>query len=303
MLPRQPIPPCTVSWLCWQTTRDYKLYGSVSDHYALVRYNNVAFATNLDQVKLIAKYPYERRVFKIELYRVMEHLFVGHGKNVIPQDQIWTFPFRDEFADYDTAFVASYRAYLDDLKATWAASGLSDVIHVLYLADEPALHRNIFPSQAVLDAITEEAKEVFPQKKTSMAFSEDPQGDGIIRGPHYAPPPSLDVMWMAPYFWDTTLSCDPDAIRKYLYETNPNSALDWAFGFGKEVNLIGDAMLRNGLRLPDCYLQETYELARTDPRIQGLVWFIYDAEFSDGILSGAANDPALVSFIRDLNVW
>ena len=214
-----------------------------------------------------------------------------------------TYDFRT-IPNYETKALSLWRQKLQAARADLASRGLLGSIGEMYISDEPALHRNYIPDQAFLDSIASIFKEVFPDTKSTMAFAEDRSASAdSFRGPHLNPPPALDFVTVDPYFWNnTTVSCSKAAIQEYLYQTNPNSTIDWALQFGKPVWVAGDAMLRNGADPLPCYVQDTYDILKADKRISGLVWFIYNKDFGEGSLVGAANSPTLISEIRGLTI-
>ncbi|MEQ9498710.1 MAG: hypothetical protein RIT81_17665 [Deltaproteobacteria bacterium] len=254
----------------------------IADTAALRAYTNTITAS--DPNELVALY---QRGFRRIVYRVSSH---GFGVR---------FALGGDVAAYEAAFAAQYRPFFTDLRARLEATGVMSSVVAMYVADEPALHRDVFPNQGVFDRYIAFVAAQFPNQRIAAALAQDAAG-AWPRGPHFAPPPALDVMMMDPYFF-ASVPCDRTSVEDYLYRTHPNSALDWAFGFGKEVWLVGDAMLRNGQPPAACHVRETMRIAQEDPRITGLMWFVYSAAFSDGVLSGASRSPELLALVRSLS--
>jgi hypothetical protein len=205
-----------------------------------------------------------------------------------------------EHPRFREAFFAAFESYLTELEQLLSRRGLLDDVTIWYIADEPALKRRVFRDQAFLERYAETFRRVIRGGKVAMYFAQDPDGDGVDRGLHYDPPPEVDVMLMGAYFWNNERSCDERAIRDYIYRDNPNTHLDWAFPFDREVYLIGWALTVDGQPPRSCYVEQTWKIFRDDPRITGLVWFIYDAPFVEHALAGAANDTSLLRQIRGL---
>ena len=222
---------------------------------------------------------------------------IGFGLNAHPLVAQMTLTSADP--GFRDAFFATFAEYLDQLHSLLSGRNLIDAVDLWYIADEPALHRDIYIDQAFLDTYARLFRRKFTQGKVAMAFAEDRAGDGS-RGAHYAPPPDVDIVIVDPYFWHNEHPCDSASLRRYLYSENENSTLDWAFQWDREVYLAGWAVSIGGKPPRDCYLEETFRVFQQDERIDGLVWFIYDAPFREGILAGAANDNALVAKVRDL---
>lgn len=258
-----------------------------NDLAELASYTDTLFASDLEQARLAVEAGFRHIFYRYEHYHILE----------------WMTEIPIEPEAFRASYFQAYRAFLEDLRTRLIETGLYVAVDYFFILDEPALRRDTILDQAFLDQYVAEFDQVFPDKYSAIAFAEDPNGDGVRRGPHLAAPPTVDVIIMDPYFWTNDLPCDPAVIRDYLYEGNPNSNLNWAFQFGKPVMLAGDAMLRRDGPPRSCYIDETYRIVSEDERITGLVWFIYDAGFAtrDGALRGASNDPAFVAYIKGLN--
>jgi len=76
------------------------------------------------------------------------------------------------------------------LKDSLIAAGVYDQIDVYYIADEPALHRNVYRDQDFLDQYVDEFHNVFQGKKSAITFAENKDPENLYpgTGPHYNPP-------------------------------------------------------------------------------------------------------------------
>ena len=204
---------------------------------------------------------------------------------------------------YREKFFTLYRSKLFTIREALAAQGSLGAVDIFYLADEPALHRTIYPDQEFLNQIVEEFKRIFPDKKAMMVFAEnwDPYGNPYPgTGRHLDPPPLLDLVAVDPYIDPAMVSCEEESVSKWLYEDAPASKISWAKRFGKPILVVGDAQLRDGQSLAHCYPRAIFKILLKDKNIHGLIWFAYDKSYKEGHLSGAANDPSYVHLIEGL---
>lgn len=204
---------------------------------------------------------------------------------------------------YREKFFGLYRTKLEELKHSLEETSSLGIVDVFYLADEPALHRNIYLDQEFLDQIVAEFKQAFPDKKASMVFAQNPDPVGNPfpgTGKHLAPPPLLDIIIVDPYVDLLKVDCGRENIRGWLYEDNPYSNIAWAKQYGKPIIVAGDAQLRKGKPIDSCYAKVTFEILEKDPAIRGLIWFTYDKSYKEEELSGAANNPKFVHMIENL---
>jgi hypothetical protein len=197
-------------------------------------------------------------------------------------------------------FWTAYVGYLDHWKAALTKAGVYHRIQLYKIADEPAVHPEIFVDQAFLDRYVAEFEARFVGKKSIISFA------GTMQHPldRILPPKALDIILMDPYFLaagDTT-PCDDEQIRQFLYEDSPHSPVGWALKFNKPIIVAGDAMLRETTPPRTCYVTGTLNALADDPRVAGLVWFVYDRSFVEGPLRGAANAPAFVERVRRASV-
>lgn len=276
----------------------YSYSAGESDLADLATYTHTTFARSVEQVQLAKSYGFRDIIYEFRFEGILMELLASEGIVVIENPLAYDFR---RIAGYATKALELYRRRLISLKSGLVAAGVLDDVGMFVLSDEPALHRNYVPDQAFLDGIENTFKSVFPDKKSTMAFAEDRLSTDPFRGTHLLPPPTLDVITVDPYFWDNT-STGCDEIGRSLYATNQNSTISWALQFGKPIIVAGDAMLRSGVDPLTCYVSGTYNILKNDPRIIGLIWFIYDRVFQDGTLMGAANSPSLVRTIKGLVV-
>lgn len=209
--------------------------------------------------------------------------------------------------NYREKYFSLYRIKLVELKESLTSS--LEAIDVFYLADEPALNRHVYPDQAFLDQKVTEFEHVFGDKKTMMVFAQYPEPrDPLVvwAGEHFAPPPALDIVGVDPYiFWNSEeIACDTNSIRRWLYETNPYSNINWAKQYRKPLIVIGDAQILDGKALDSCYPQATFDILKADRDVTGLIWYQYDKSYNEvsgwGAISGAANAPEFVRVIENL---
>lgn len=271
----------------------------------LVSYTNTMFAKSPEQVSLLVSAGFKNIIYtRYDFWSpspLLKKLLISEGVTVT-EDVTTTYDFRT-IPNYETKVLALYKDELLALRNELIATNTLDKISTFYIADEPALHKNYIPNQAFLENIEKTFKSVFPDKKSMIAFAEDRQSTSSFRGVHMNPPSTLDIVGMDPYFLGNPIvNCSEESIKKFLFVDNANSAVNWAIQFNKPIYLIGDAMLRNGSALPDCYTQNTYNLAQREALIQGLIWYTYDTSFVEGELSGAANSTNLMNFIKNLKL-
>lgn len=267
-------------------------------------YTNTAFAYNPLQTKVLKETGFPHIVYVFNPEETLSQLdggnipeiMIGEYKSGV-KDYIRGIP------GYREKFFTLYRAKLTELKRSLEEAGTLGTTDIFYLADEPALHRNIYLDQAFLGQLVAEFKQVFPDKKASMAFAQNP--DPLTNsfpgtGKHLAPPPLLDIVMIDPYIDPLKVGCERENIRAWLYEENPYSNISWAKQYGKPIIVAGDAQLRKGKPLDACYPEATFEILKDDPDIHGLIWFAYDRSYKEEELSGAANDPQFVRLIENL---
>lgn len=285
----------------------YIFYDEAHNDLATISsYTNTAFAVSPEQVKILAPFGFEHIIYMLNEQAVLEIMYTNEGQSM-PDDGS---AFHEQIIpDYREKFFEDYRQYLAQTKDLLISADVYTQIDLFYIADEPAFHRNVYIDQDFLNQYVDEFKTVFTEKKSAIAFSasDDPQ---VISarpesGPHFDPPPSLDVVIVDPYFYDfagkVDVPCDQAAIQKWLYQDNPLSNINWAKQFDKPIIVVGDAEIRGGQSAKDCHITETYALLKDDPAIAGLVWFIYDKEYDEAnYIRGAANDPHLVEVIKNL---
>ncbi len=281
---------------------------SNSDLKRMATYTNTAFATYPAQVKILSALGFKHIIYILNESIILERLTKNENLTAPNESQAAVF-YQDILPDFREKFFTVYRDYLTQLKEELVMTGVYDAIDVFSIADEPALHKNVYIDQAFLDQYADVFKQVFPDKKSAIAFAEITDPAVIVTrpesGPHLAPPDSLDLIIVDPYFYDLTgekdLPCRRDVIQDWLYSANPLSNINWAKQFNKPIIVAGDAEIKAGKSPKDCYVTETYRILQDDASIAGLVWFIYDKEYNEGgYLTGAANDPALVDLIENL---
>ncbi|NJN47533.1 MAG: hypothetical protein HC808_14845 [Candidatus Competibacteraceae bacterium] len=98
------------------------------------------------------------------------------------------------------------------------------------------------------------------------------------------------------------MPCDSVALRQYLYTDYPNSNLDWGLQWGKPVIVAGDAMIRRDQPPRFCYIEQVFDIVSEDERLQGILWFIYDENWSiaEGALRGSKHSPSFVESVKAL---
>lgn len=301
----EPLPPVThpfdyYGWI-------YFFYGETNNDLARISsYTNTAFAISPEQVKILAPFGFEHIVYMLNEQAALEIMYANEGQSM-PDDGS---AFHEQIIpDYREKFFTAYRQSLAQTKDLLISAGVYGQIDQFYIADEPAFHRNVYLDQDFLNQYADEFKLVFTEKQSAIAFAatDDPQVVSARpeSGPHFDPPPSLDVIMVDPYFYDffgeVEVSCERTAIEKWLYQDNPLSNINWAKQFNKPIIVVGDAEIRGGQSAKGCHVTETYALLKDDPDIAGLIWFIYDKEYDEGgYIIGAANDPHLVEVIENL---
>lgn len=301
--PSAPLPPIThpFDYYGWV----YVFYTEANNDFARISsYTNTAFAVSPEQIKILAPWKFEHIIYMLNETATLESLYADMGLT-FSNDSFHA----QVIPEYREKFFAAYRQFLARTKAMLLSADVYDQVDVFYLADEPALHRNIYLDQAFLNQLADEFKTVFPDKLSAMTFAatDDPQAisQRPQSGPHFDPPPSLDLIMVDPYFYDLSgeadIPCDRSAINAWLYHDHPLSNIQWAKSFSKPIIVVGDAEIRGGRSAQDCHVQETYAILQDDPAITGLVWFIYDKEYDEGgYIRGAANDPHLLNVIENL---
>ena len=294
----------------------FEYYGWVSVYYTessydlerMATYTNTAFAVSPEQVKILSSLGFKHIIYMLNEAAILEQMIKNEDLTVPNESQAAIF-YQELLPDFREKFFMAYHDYLLQLKDGLIKTNVYDAIDVYYIADEPALHKNIYLDQAFLDQYADEFKQVFFDKKSTIAFSEIIDPAAIASRPesgtHFAPPASLDIITVDPYFYDLTgekdLPCERAVIQNWLYSENTLSNINWAKQFGKPIIVAGDAELKAGHSPKDCYITETYQILQEDSSITGLVWFIYDKEYNEGgYFTGAANDPALVRLIENL---
>lgn len=281
---------------------------SNDDLERMATYTNTAFATSPEQVKILSSLGFKHIIYILNESIVLERITKNENLPAPNESQTAIF-YQDFLPDFREKFFTIYHDYLTQLKDELLVAGVYDAIDVFYIADEPALHKNVYIDQAFLDQYADVFKQVFPDKKSAIAFAEITDPAAIVSrpesGPHLAPPGSLDIIIVDPYFYDLAgekdLPCKRDVIQNWLYSENSLSNINWAKQFNKPIIVAGDAELKAGNSPKDCYITETYHILQEDSSIAGLIWFIYDKEYNEGgYFTGAANDPALVYLIENL---
>jgi hypothetical protein len=274
----------------------------------MATYTNTAFATSPEQAKILSLLGFKHIIYMLNETTVLERI-TRNEKLTVPNESQTAFFYQDFLPDFREKFFTAYYDYLTQLKDELITASVYSAIDVFYIADEPALHKNVYIDQAFLDQYADVFKQVFPDKKSAIAFSEITDPAVITSrpesGPHLTPPASLDIIVVDPYFYDLTgekdLPCERNVIQNWLYSGNPFSNINWAKQFGKPIIVAGDAEIKAGHSPKDCYITETYHILKDDSSIAGLIWFIYDKEYNEGgYFTGAANDPALVELIENL---
>lgn len=271
-----------------------ELYGWYSEDYSaenndlneLVAYTNTMLASNIEQAKLAVDAGFPNVIYRYEHYQITERM------GTIPIDP-------DEFRN---VYFLNYQEFLWELKDALLTQGIYDQVDYFFILDEPALRRDVILDQAFLERYVLEFDQVFPEKYSLIAFSEDPESTDPRRGSHMPPPPSVDYLIMVPYFWNNDRPCDSAALRQYLYTDYINSNLDWGLQWGKPVIVAGDAMIRRDQPPRFCYIEEVFNIVSEDDRLQGILWFIYDENWSiaDGALKGSKQSPSFVSSVKAL---
>lgn len=197
---------------------------------------------------------------------------------------------------------------------------LMSAITIVYVADEPALNRELFCPQDC--TCQSPGSNIFPQyvaivqkyfgtnKKYAGAFAEV-QVQGTCRGPNIPIPQSVNMILFNPFMQS---SDNPDCKKAEQYvESHPNSSLRWVRQQynGRDVILVGDAFLKaqggNGLIAKDyknskCYADKLYQIAKKNrPLVDGIIWFIYNKRYSTSEpLFFGANPTDLNSYQRGL---
>ncbi|MBI5723462.1 MAG: hypothetical protein HZA50_05850 [Planctomycetes bacterium] len=305
---------------------NFEYYGWFAVHYTeptpelkrIRQYTNTAFAVIPLQAKVLKELGFKHVVYSISFItqEIIDQLIEEAGGS-IPEFTVKDPKSGKEYPsgvkDYAKGipgfrekFFALYRPKLDTLKRSLEEIGALNVVDVFYLADEPALNRNIYLDQEFLDQIVAKFKQVFLGKKTVMVFSQNPGDPFPGTGKHLAAPPALDIVGVDPYFDPKKVSCDTESVRSWLYEKDPYTNINWAKQFKKPIIVIGDAQLRNGKAIGRFYPKATFDILKADKDVVGLIWYQYDKSYKEasdsGELSGAANDPELVRLIESMSV-
>lgn len=270
-------------------------------------YTNTGFATVPFQVKILKNLGFEHIVYSLAFtdHAVLDQL---EEEMSTPIPELYGIKlYTTGIPNYREKFFALYRTKLEELKRSLEEAGSLDAIDLFYLADEPAIYRNIYLDQEFLDQIATEFKRVFRDKKTTMVFAQYPEPRdprAVWAGPHLAPPAVLDIVGVDPYIDPKKVSCDTESIRSWLYERNPATSINWAKQFGKSIIVVGDAQIRDGKALDFCYPQATFDILKIDKDVVGIIWYQYDKSYKEasdfGELSGAANDPGFVHMIENI---
>ncbi|NJN47534.1 MAG: hypothetical protein HC808_14850 [Candidatus Competibacteraceae bacterium] len=169
------------------------LYGWYSEDYSaenndlneMVTYTNTMLASTIEQAKLAVDASFPNVIYRYEHFQITERM------DTIPVDP-------DEFRN---VYFLNYQEFLWELKDALLAQGIYDQVNYFFILDEPALRRDVILDQAFLERYVLEFDQVFPDKYSMIAFSEDPDNPDPKRGPHMPPPPSVDYLIMVPYFW------------------------------------------------------------------------------------------------------
>lgn len=273
-------------------------------------YTNTAFAATARQAAILKEMHFAHIVYIFNVEETLDQI-VRDRNIAVPQMMIkyegnqyesGVSDYAAGISNFRETFFVSYRAKLLELKQSLERADTLDAVDIFYLADEPALHRNIYLDQAFLNQIVTEFKTVFPDKKTMMIFAQNPDPAGNPfpgTGLHLSPPTSLDIVVVDPYIDPLKVSCERSSVRDWLYNDNPYSNIAWAKKYGKPIIVAGDAQLRNGTPIDPCYHQAIFEILDAGD-IDGLIWFAYDKSYREEELSGAANNPEFVHMIERL---
>ena len=279
----------------------------------IASYTNTAFAHSPEQAKILKPYGFKHIFYHPSERAIIDTFWQREGREAPHAGPHGRYFYEKEIPDFREKFFAAYRQYLQQLKEDLIAAEVYNDIDVFYIADEPALHRNVYLDQAFLERYVDEFKKIFPGKKCTMAFAEnwDPENNPYPgTGRHFKPPKNMDLLIMEAYFYPphspkNTVTSDRDSIKTWIYERMPSSKLNWAKQFDKPIIVVGDARLQGNVPLKDCWITETYNILKEDPAVKGIVWFLYDKDYKeeseDGQITGAANDPRLVALIKGLS--
>lgn len=283
----------------------YGLTSAPNDLAKLAPYTNTGFAIDYRQGPLLQPQAFTHNFYVFSLSAVLNLVYQNDGKTMPAPDQYGVVWHANYITDFRNKFFTAYHQYMNDLKSKLNANGTYNLYDTYYLADEPALHRNVFLDQAFLDQYVADFKAYFPGKKGAIPFAQDTSANAAnyARGAHYNPPSGLDLVMVDPYFnisspGQPTVACS--GVQNWLYQGNPNSNINWAKQFGKPIIVAGDGRLQGGLPLPDCYITTTYNVLKADTAIKGLVWWIYDKDYVEGQISGGGNSQHLVDLIAGL---
>jgi hypothetical protein len=283
----------------------YGLTSAPNDLAKLAPYTNTGFAMAPQQASLLQPQAFTHNFYVFNLSTILNQVYSNDGKTMPAPNQYGVVWHANYITDFRTKFFAAYHQYMTDLKNSLTANGSYAMFDTFYLADEPALHRNVFLDQSFLDQYVADFKTYMPGKKGAIPFAQDTSAGAAnyARGPHYNPPSGLDLVMVDPYFsvsspGQPTVACS--SVQNWLYQGNPNSNINWAKQFGKPILVAGDGRLQGGLPLPDCYITTTYSVLKADTAIKGLVWWIYDKDYVEGQITGGGNSQHLVDLIAGL---
>lgn len=286
----------------------YVHYGvtSVPNDLALVApYSNSGFALAPQQGALLKPYAFTHNVLLFNEAAILQLVYQNAGIAMPAPNQYGVIWHANYISDFRDKYFVAYHQYMNNLKKTLTNSGTYNLFDIFYLADEPALHRNVFLDQAFLNQYVADFKTYFPGKKGAIPFAQDtsPDAADYARGPHYNPPSALDIVDVDPFFpMHTPGQPWPDCsnVKNWLYQWNTTSNIGWAKQFGKPIIVSGDARLQSGQPVPDCYITTTYSLLKADTAVKGLIWWLYDKDYVDGQITGGGNSSHLVNLIANL---
>src|SRR3989344_3898026 len=199
-------------------------------------YTNSGFAAQPLQAKILKELGFKHIVYATAFtdQAVLDQLEAGMSTPIPVSYEVKLYA--TGIPGYREKYFTLYRTKLEELRRSLEETGSLDAIDLFYLADEPAIQRNIYPDQEFLDRTVVEFKRVFGDKKTTMVFAQYPEPRdprAVWAGPHFAPPPALDIVGTDPYMDFKKVSCDTESIRSWLYERKPATNIHWAKQFGK----------------------------------------------------------------------
>lgn len=283
--------------------------GTPGDLPTLAEYTNTAIATTPGQVRMLAEHGFKHIIFSLSVEHVLREVWKRAGRPMPAPDAYGVIWHKRHIAEYRQWFFEAWRAYLQHVRAELVSVEAYAHADIFFIADEPALHRNVFLDQPFLDQHVAEFEHIFPEKKCLIAFAANDGEPFPGTGPHFEPPPGVDLVCVQPFFTSRSperpqVPCDRAAVRRWLYEESPASTVAWAKKFDKPIIVVGDARIQGGRPPEECWVVHTYEILRDDPSVHGIIWFVYDRHYTEqgnhGLIRGAASDPRLVELIASL---